>query len=63
MGLFAFLALCVVVGVVVWAIVTFVPMPAPIKQLVVGAAVVVLVLIFLNALFGLGDVAIPRIGG
>ena len=63
MGLFEFFVICIVVGVVVYLINAFIPMDANIKRLITIAAIVVLVLIFLNAmgLFGIRDPQIPRL--
>lgn len=62
MGLVQFLLLCVVVGLIDWAIVSFTPIPAQIKNLVVWVSVIVLVLILLSqmGIFGF-DVPIPRV--
>jgi len=61
MGLIQFLILCLVVGLVDWAIITYTPIPAAIKNLIVIASVVVLLLILLSAMgiFGF-DITIPR---
>lgn len=63
MGLFEYFILCIVVGVVVYLINAFIPMDVNIKRLITIAAIVVLVLIFLNAmgLFGIRDPQIPRL--
>jgi Flp pilus assembly protein protease CpaA len=63
MGLFEFFFLCVVVGLVVWALTTYIPMPQQIKTLIIVAAMIVLVLILLKALGVLGgaDIPIPRV--
>jgi len=63
MGLFAFLLICCVVGIAVWLINTYLPIDARIKQVITIAAVVVLVLILLQAMgiFGGADVQIPRL--
>lgn len=62
MGLIAYILLCVVVGLVVWLATAYLPLPGQIKQLIVIAAVVVLVLILLGAM-GIFqyDVPIPRL--
>lgn len=59
MGLIEFLIVCAVIGVVVWALTSFLPMPDAIAKLMIAAAVLVCVLILLRAI-GL-DVALPRI--
>jgi hypothetical protein len=63
MGLLQYLLLCVVVGIVVWLVNTYLPIDPSIKRLITIAAVVVLVLILLAAmgLFGGADIPIPRI--
>jgi hypothetical protein len=62
MGLVAFLLLCLLVGLIDWLIITYTPIPAQIKNLVVWVSFIVLILILLNAmgLFSM-DVSIPRI--
>lgn len=64
MGLFAFFFLCVLVGIVVWAITTYLPLPPPIKTLILVAAIIVLVVVLLQALgiFGGSDIQIPKLG-
>jgi hypothetical protein len=63
MGLIAYLILCVVVGVIVWLAVTYLPMPPAFKTFIPVAAIIVLVVILLVIMFGGGahDVAIPRL--
>lgn len=58
-GLILTLAL---LGLIAWAIVTYIPMPQPIKTLIVIVIVVFCILIVVNA-FGLlnYDVGIPRL--
>ncbi|TAK94616.1 hypothetical protein EPO05_06055 [Patescibacteria group bacterium] len=62
MDLISFIILCAIVGVLVWAITTYVPMPQPIKTLIIVSACLVLVLILLEAL-GIFNarIAIPRL--
>ena len=62
MGLLEFFLICIVVGVIIWLIHTYVPLPAPIQTLILVAGVIVLVVILAKALglFGF-DVQIPRI--
>lgn len=52
------------IGVIAWAIVTFIPMPAPFKTLVVAVAGIVAILVILRA-FGLlgGDLVLVSIIG
>lgn len=49
-----------VVGVLVWLVVTYVPMPAPFKTIIMVVAVVVLILYLVGA-FGLVDIPVPRL--
>src|SRR5262245_9752801 len=59
MSLIAFILLCALVGVIVWAVTTYLPMPAPIKTVIIAAAVIVLLLVLLQ---GVGlDVMVPRL--
>jgi hypothetical protein len=50
-----------VIGLVAWALVTYVPMPAPVKTVIVVAAALICVLLLVRAL-GL-DLAVPRFRG
>lgn len=64
MSLIGFIILCVLVGLVVYLVTTFLPIPQQIKTIILIAACVVLVLILLQALglFDRGfDVRLPRI--
>jgi uncharacterized protein YhhL (DUF1145 family) len=63
MGLIEFILLCVVVGLVVWAVNTFLPLPQPIKTIILVAAILVLLFVLLRAMgiFGGADIAIPRV--
>lgn len=54
MSLLYVFAMLVVVGVVAWALTTYVPMPPPIQKLVIAVAVVFCLLFVLQA-FGLLD--------
>jgi len=61
MGLVQFILLCVAVGFVDWLVVKFTPIPDAIKNLIVIASVVVLVLVLLSAMGVFShDIAIPR---
>lgn len=62
MGLLEFFILCLCVGLVVWLINTYAPIPEAIKKIILVAACVVLIIVLLKALglFGF-DVQIPRI--
>jgi hypothetical protein len=62
MGLIEFLILCIVVGVICWLAVTYIPMPPPFKTAIPVIAIVVLVLILFMLVLGGGrDIAIPRL--
>lgn len=62
MGIIAFLLLCIVVGLIVWLAVTFVPMPPQFKTALPIIAIVLLVVLLIALLFGMGhDVPIPRL--
>lgn len=63
MGLIQFFILCLVVGLVVWLIHAYTPIPPAIKQLILIVAIIVLVLVLLSAMGILGgfDVPIPRV--
>ena len=50
MGLIEFLIVCVIVGAIVWATTTYVPMDAGMKRFIQIAAIVVLALWFLKLL-------------
>jgi hypothetical protein len=58
MGLIEFILLACILGVLAWAVTTYLPMPESVKALVVAAVVLVLVLILVRAM--VGDVLIPR---
>ena len=48
------------IGLVVWAVTTYIPMPAPIKTLIVVLVVVVIVL-WIISLLGLVGPMVPRL--
>ena len=50
----------IVVGVLLWLINTYIPMAAPIKT-IINVVVVVVVCLWLLRLFGIADVAVPRV--
>jgi hypothetical protein len=57
------LILIAVIGLFTWAIVTFIPMPAPFPKIIIAIAVIFCILIALKA-FGvlpIGDVAVPQV--
>lgn len=47
------------VGLLVWAIVTYIPMPEPFKKVIMIIAVVVLLLYLINV-FGFADIPLPH---
>lgn len=59
MGLLEFIVLAVVLGVLVYLLTTYIPMPPAIKNLIVIAVVLVLILVLARAL--VGDIQIPRL--
>lgn len=62
MGIIEFVILCVVLGLVVWGT-TFLPLPAPIHQVILVAVVILLIFVLLRAMGVLSgaDVQIPRL--
>lgn len=61
MGVIEFFVIAVVIGLAIWAIHRFLPIPAPIKTIILWVGVVVLILLLLAATGILGsDVKIPR---
>ena len=63
MGLLSFLLLVIIVGVLVWLAITYIPMPPAFKTALPVMAIVVLILILVLYIFGNGmhDVPIPRV--
>ena len=62
MGILEFVVLAAILGCIAWALVTYVPMPQPVKTLIVVAVVLFLVLVLCRATGILTyDYAIPRI--
>ena len=62
MGLLAFLLVVIVVGLVVWLAITYVPMPPQFKTALPIIALVILILILIVYIFGgVGDLTIPRV--
>jgi hypothetical protein len=51
-----------ILGLVVWLIVTYIPMPAPFKTIIIVIAVVILLLYLIQA-FGFVDLPLPRYHG
>ncbi len=48
------------VGLIVWLIVAFIPMPEPFKKVIIVVAIVFLI-IYLMGVLGIADIPIPRI--
>jgi hypothetical protein len=64
MGLIHLIVVLVVVGVILWAVNTYIPMDGKIKK-ILNVAVVIVVILWLLAVFGLlpiGDLRIGRVG-
>jgi uncharacterized protein YhhL (DUF1145 family) len=62
MGLFEYIALCLVVGLVVYLINRLAPIPQEIKTIILVAAIIVLLIILLRALGVMsGGPQIPRL--
>lgn len=59
MGLIEFIILVAILGVIVWLLVTYIPMPEPFSKIIIFIAVLVVILVLLRAL-GF-DIAIPRL--
>jgi hypothetical protein len=59
MGLLEFILLCVIVGLIVYLVNTLLPIPGPIKTIIMVAAVLVLIVILIR---GMGlDLSMPRL--
>lgn len=50
------------VGFVCWLLLTYVPMPDPIKKLII-VIVVVCIILYLMSAFGIMDIPVPRLRG
>lgn len=63
MSILGFLVFVLVLGLATWLIVTYVPMPQPIKTVLVVCVVIIIVLVLLNATGMLGGSLgnIPRV--
>jgi hypothetical protein len=63
MGIVEFIVIALVLGLIVWLINTYAPIPQQIKTIILIAVIVVLLLILLKAMgvFSGADVQIPRI--
>lgn len=62
MSVLYLLCLLALIGVAAWALVTYLPMPAPVKTVIVVVAVIACVIIALNALgIGIPNPAMPHL--
>jgi uncharacterized protein YhhL (DUF1145 family) len=63
MGIIEFIILCVVLGVIVWLVNKYAPIPQEIKTIILVAVIIVLIVVLLKAtgILGGADVQIPRI--
>ena len=63
MGILAYLLLVIVVGLIVWLAVRFVPMPEAFQKALPVLALVILIVLLLLAIFGgtISDVRIPQL--
>lgn len=62
MGILAFIIMCCVLGLVVWLVNTYLPIPQQIKTIILVAVIIVIILVLLQAMGILGgDMMIPRI--
>jgi len=59
MGLIELVLTIAVVGFIVWLVITYIPMPQPIRMAIIVLVVVVVIFIILRA-FGIGDIPLPR---
>lgn len=48
------------VGLIVWLIVTYIPMPAPFRTVIL-VVVAICLIIWLMGMFGIGDMPVPRV--
>jgi len=62
MGIIEFIVIALILGVIVWLIQTYAPIPGQFKTIILWAAIIVLIVILLNALGIVGkDWQIPRL--
>lgn len=59
MGLIELLIIFAVIGFCAWLVLTYIPMPQPMKRVLVVVLVIAL-LVFVLHLFGIGDVHVGR---
>lgn len=63
MGIIEFVIIACILGLIAWAVTTYLPLPSPVKTIIIVAVVIVLILLLMQALGLLGgDVQIPEIG-
>ena len=60
MGLIELLLVLAVIGFILWLLITYVPMPQPIRMAIIVIATVAAILFVLRA-FGIGDIPLPRL--
>ena len=60
MGLIELLVVLAVIGFLSWLLITYVPMPQPIRMAMIVVATLVVILLVLRA-FGIGDIPLPRL--
>lgn len=62
MGIIEFMVIAVLIGLAIWAIHRFTPIPGQIKTIILWAGIIVIVVMLLSALGLLGkDWSIPRV--
>ena len=59
MGIFEFLIVAAIIGLVAWALTQLIPMPPTIARVIIAAAGLLILLLLLRAT--IGDVAMPRL--
>jgi hypothetical protein len=59
MGIIEFIVIAAVLGFLAWLAITYIPMPAPVRTVIIVAVSLVIVVILLRAI-GFGDIIIPR---
>lgn len=59
MGLLEFVVIAAVLGLAVYLVTTYVPMPPPVRTIIIAAVCLVLLLILIRGL--VGDVTLPRL--
>ena len=59
MSLITLIIVIAVIGLIVWLVTTYIPMPEPFKKIIIVVALIVVVLYCLSAFGILGDVSLP----